>query len=151
MNVENSNLITLNNVEHQRYLTFVESGLTLLFSYSNLPPCFIPAPPLANSKSRDSNCLWALRPLMEASSRGNNGNQINCMSVNRITSSLTCRESGLKLITYAWRNGRMWGNEEEGAAESRKGFSLLVGTPFLTMHWLWIWKPVYMHMIASWT
>lgn len=44
---------------------------------------------------------------MEASSHGKEGNQINCMSVNRITSSLTCHESGLKLITHAERNRRM--------------------------------------------
>lgn len=60
------------------------------------------------------NYLWAPCPLMEASSHGKGGNQINCMSVNRITSSLTCHESGLKLITHAWRTGK------NGAAERKQ-------------------------------
>lgn len=60
------------------------------------------------------NYLWAPCPLMEASSHGKGGNQINCMSVNRITSSLTCHESGLKLITHAWRTGK------NGVAERRQ-------------------------------
>lgn len=64
-------------------------------------------------------------PLMEASSHGKEGNQINCMSVNRITSSLTCHESGLKLITCAWRNGRMGRSvaENRGGGQNRaRGF-----------------------------
>lgn len=73
------------------------------------------------------NCLWAPCPLMEASSHGKEGNQINCMSVNRITSSLTCRESGLKLITHAWRDGRMGrskgGGEQWGRTRHSQGFS----------------------------
>lgn len=66
------------------------------------------------------NCLWAPCPLMEASSHGKEGNQINCMSVNRITSSLTCRESGLKLITYAWRNGRIGERLGRGGGQRRR-------------------------------
>lgn len=54
---------------------------------------------------------------MEAASHGKGGNQINCMSVNRITSSLTCHESGLKLLTRAWRSGE---NGEEAARRGRK-------------------------------
>ena len=79
------------------------------------------------------NCLWAPCPLMEASSHGKEGNQINCMSVNRITSSLTCRESELKLITHAWRNGRT-GRSEEGEEQRRRtrqsqGFPSWQGLP----------------------
>lgn len=97
------------------------------------------------------NYLWAPCPLMEASSHGKEGNQINCMSVNRITSSLTCHESGLKLITHAWRTGKngaaerrqkVWQRREEwrggngrlevfwgGGGEKEAGVSLTVGTP----------------------
>lgn len=55
------------------------------------------------------------------------------MSVNRITSSLACRESGLKLITHAWRSGRMGGGEDE-KDKTEPGVFLVVGTPSST-HW----------------
>lgn len=80
---------------------------------------------------------------MEAPSHGKGGNQINCMSVNRITSSLTCHESGLKLLAHAWRSGKSGeervaktrgagrGGEgrEVGGRRGEQGFPLTVGTP----------------------
>lgn len=59
-------------------------------------------------------------PLMEASSHGKEGNQINCMSVNRITSSLTCSESKLKLVTNACRSEGMGEARREGIKEEEK-------------------------------
>lgn len=73
---------------------------------------------LSHSTSLFLNCLWAPCPLMEASSHGKEGNQINCMSVNRITSSLTYRESGLKLITHAWKKKK--NGEKQGGVEEEK-------------------------------
>lgn len=62
---------------------------------------------------------------MEALSRGNEGNQINCMSANRITSSLTRHELELKLVTHARKNGRLWVGRRGGAGGCpRRGDSL---------------------------
>lgn len=72
------------------------------------------------------NYLRAPCPLTKASSHGNAGNQINCMSANRITSSLTRHESGLKLITHAWKNGSIWeGRRDRAGGSPRGGDSLL--------------------------
>lgn len=65
--------------------------------------------------------LWASCPLKEALSRGNEGNQINCMSANRITSSLTHHESELKLITHARKNGRLWVGRRGAAGGCPRG------------------------------
>lgn len=61
------------------------------------------------------NYLQAPCTLMEALSRDKEGNHINCMSANRITSSLTRHESELKLITHARKNGRPWLGRQSGA------------------------------------
>lgn len=65
--------------------------------------------------------LRASCPLKEALSRGNEGNQINCMSANRITSSLTHHESELKLITHARKNGRLWVGRRGAAGGCPRG------------------------------
>lgn len=82
---------------------------------SNQPSCFAP------SLTLHRNYLRAPCPLTEALSRGNAGNQINCMSANRITSSLTRHESALKLVTHARENGRVLGGEPGGGLPSRRG------------------------------
>lgn len=99
------------------------------------PPSYSPA--IKNCRVKSSllfrspflphlNYLLASCPLMKASSHGNEGNQINCMSANRITSSLTRHESGLKLITHAWKNGRLWeGRCDRAGGSPRGGDSLL--------------------------
>lgn len=76
------------------------------------------------------NSLWMPCPLMEASSHGKGGNQINCMSVNRITSSLTCSESKLKLVTNACRSEGMGEARREGRRERQsQGFPSQWGLP----------------------
>lgn len=89
-----------------------------LWRLSLFPPSYALESDLSHSISLSLNCLCVPCPLMEASSHGREGNLINCMSTNRITSSLTYRESGLKLITHAWRKGRMRQSKE---GENRGG------------------------------
>lgn len=89
----------------------------------NQPSCFASPPP------PHLNYLQAPCPLMKASSHGNEGNQINCMSANRITSSLTRHESGLKLITHAWKNGRLLEGRRDRARGSPRGGDSLLHAP----------------------
>lgn len=83
--------------------------------FLNQPSCFAP------SLTLHRNYLRVPCPLMEALSRGNEGNQINCMSANRITSSLTRHESELKLVTHARKNGRLWVGRRGGAGGCPRG------------------------------
>lgn len=140
-------------------LAYFDSSWQLRSLFHCLPP---PSPPTPNRPENENcgsnqpsrrfapsltlrgNYLPVPCPLTEALSRGEAGNQINCMSANRITSSLTRRESALKAHHTCPRERKSFvvGGRRGGAVRGGgRGLPRRRGTPSLRLAPTWLTQP----------